>query len=104
MTCLCNDGLIREEKVTRVRAQMERNVRDLRQRIGQKARDFYEKRELSARDGRPLWVRARNLASLPLVLLVVAYSAFGIIFMVVPAKVVSALVRAPRRFLRHLSR
>ena len=90
--------------MTRVRGGMERNARDLRQRIGQEARDFYEKLELSARDGRPLWVRARNLASLPLVLLVVAYSAFGIVFMVVPAKVMSALVRAPRSLLRRLSR
>ncbi len=90
--------------MTRVRAQMERNVRDLRQRIGKEARDFYEKLELSARDGRPLWVRARNLAFLPLVLLVVAYSAFGIVFMVVPAKVMLALVRALRRLSRWFQR
>ena len=78
---------------------MASHARDLRRR----ARVFYEKLELSVRDGRPLWMRARHRAFLPLVLLVVAYSAFGIVFMVVPAKVMGALVRAPTRLLRRLS-
>ncbi len=65
---------------------------------------LYEKLELSARDGRPLWVRARNLAFVPLALLVAVYSAFGIVLMVVPAKVMLALARAPRRLLGRLSR
>jgi hypothetical protein len=67
-----------------------RNASNLCQRIEKEARDFYEELGLSARDGRPLCERARKWAFLPVVLLAVAYSAFGIVFMVVPAKVVSA--------------
>ena len=83
---------------------MEQNARGVGQRIGREARDFYEKLDLFARDGRPLWVRAKNWALLPLVLFVVAYSAFGIVFMVLPGRVISTLIGAPRRLLRHLSR
>ena len=83
---------------------MNRNARDLWQSIGQDARDFYAKRNLSARDGRPLWVRAKNWVLTPLVLLVVLYSAFGIVFMVIPARLTTALLRGPRRLLRRRSR
>ena len=83
---------------------MDRNARDLWQSIGQEARDFYAKRNLSARDGRPLSVRAKNWVLAPLVLLVVLYSAFGIVFMVIPARVATALIRGPRRLLGRVSR
>ena len=75
-----------------------------RQWIGKRAKDLYETREFSVRDGRPLWMRARNVALVPLVLLLAVYSAFGLVFMVVPARVMQVLVRAPRRLLRRLSR
>ena len=83
---------------------MDRHAKDLWQSVGQEARDFYAKRKLSARDGRPLWVRAKNWVLAPLVLLVVLYSAFGIVFMVIPARLTTALIRGPRRLLRRFSR
>ena len=79
---------------------MNRNTRDLWQAIGRDARDFYAKRNLSARHGRPLWARAKSWVLSPLVLLVVLYSAFGIVFMVIPARLTTALIRGPRRLLR----
>ncbi len=54
--------------------------------------------------GRPLWVRAKEWALLPLVLLVALYSAFGIVFMVIPARVIAPLIRGPRRLFWRLSR
>ena len=83
---------------------MNRNTRDLWQSIGRDARDFYATRHLSARNGRPLWVRAQTWVLSPLVLLVVLYSAFGIVFMVIPARLTTALIHGPRRLRRRLSR
>ena len=83
---------------------MDRNARDRWQSIGQEARDFYAKRNLSARDGGRLWGRAKHWALMPLVLLVGLYSAFGIVFLIIPARVTTALIRGPRRLLGRLSR
>ena len=46
----------------------------------------------SARHGRSPWVRAKSVALLPLVLLVALYSAFGIVFLVVPGRVLQTLI------------
>ena len=40
----------------------------------------------------------------PLVLLVGLYSAFGVVFLVIPARLTTALLRGPRRLFRRLSR
>jgi len=53
---------------------------------------------------KPLWKLAKNVALLPLVLLVGLYSAFGIVFLVVPGRVVQAVPRPSRRLLGRPSR
>ncbi len=70
-------------KVTGGRAHIEGNARGLGRWIGK---------------------RAKNVALLPLVLLVGLYSAFGVVFLVVPGRVVQAVARASRRLLGRFSR
>ena len=53
---------------------------------------------------KPLWMLAKNVALLPLVLLMGLYSAFGIVFLVVPGRVVQAVPRPSRRLLGRPSR
>ena len=57
-----------------------------------------------ARGGGPWWRRARHWALAPLVLLVGLYSAFGVVFLIIPARLTTALLRGPRRLFRRLSR
>ena len=56
------------------------------------------------RIAKSVWRHAKNLAIVPVVLLVALYSAFGIVFIAVPAKFVATPVRASRRLLRRFSR
>ena len=48
--------------------------------------------------------RAKSWALAPVVLLVGLYSAFGVVFLVIPARLTTALLRGPRRLFRRLSR
>ena len=58
----------------------------------------------AARGGGPWWQSAKTWALLPLLLLVGLYSAFGLVFLVIPARLTTALLRGPRRVFRRLSR
>ena len=53
---------------------------------------------------KPLWVRVKTVALLPLVLLVGLYSAFGVVFLFVPGQVVQAVIRSSRHLLGRFSR
>ena len=79
---------------------MARHARDPWRSIG----GAFAKRNLSARGGGPRWGQARHWALAPLVLLVGLYSAFGVVFLVIPARLATALIRGPRRLLGRLSR
>ncbi len=58
----------------------------------------------AARAGSRRWGRVKTWALAPLVLLAGLYSAFGIVFLIIPARLTTALIRGPRRLLRRLSR
>ena len=58
----------------------------------------------SARGRRSLWEQAKRVGVLPLLLFGALYSVFGIVFLVVPGRVVQAVVGASRRLLRRRSR
>ena len=58
----------------------------------------------AAGGGGPWLRRARHWAFAPLVLLLGLYSAFGVVFLVIPARLTTALLRGPRRIFRRLSR
>lgn len=53
---------------------------------------------------KPPWMLVKDLALLPVVLLVGLYSAFGAVFLVIPGRVLQALTRVPRRLLGRFSR
>ena len=67
------------------------------------ARDPWPSMRAAGGGGSP-WRRARHWALAPLVLLVGLYSAFGIVFLVIPARLTTALLHLPRRLVRRLSR
>ena len=58
----------------------------------------------TASNGGRRWGWAKSWALAPLVLLAGLYSAFGIVFLVIPARLTTALLRGPRRLLGRLSR
>ena len=58
----------------------------------------------AAGSGGSWWRGPDHWALAPLVLLVGLYSAFGVVFLVIPARLTTALLRGPRGLLGRLSR